>query len=129
MRPACIRQSVAAASRGSRLAFGIVAMAKSIHVPKSYGFALILSLMLQVSSWLICFVAGSMYGPAEVSGGMVLNWRVWTLSCSAFWLGFLLVFVTRRESPSLWRLLYTGLAFPILFITAAYLVANIYGER
>ena len=70
-----------------------------------------------------------MYGPAEVSGGMVLNWRVWTLSCSAFWFGFLLVFLTRRESPSPWRLLYTALAFPILFITAACLVANIYGER
>lgn len=95
----------------------------------SYGYALVLSLMFQVSAWAMCFFKMYMWehGPAEVSGGVLINWRVWFISCSLYWLGFLVVFLTRRENPSVWRVLYTGLAFPALFIAAASLFPRFYG--
>jgi len=83
--------------------------------------------MFQVSAWAMCFIGGSMYGPAEVSGGILLNWRVWFSSCGIYWLGFLAVFLTQRVEPSLWRLLYVGLAFPVLFVMAGFLVPRFLG--
>ncbi len=94
----------------------------------SYGYALVLSLMFQVSAWAMCF-ANQMYDPAEIRGGVLLNWRVWFMSCGSYWLGFLVVFLTRRQSPTVWRVLYTGLGFFALFIAAAVLVPRIYGAN
>jgi len=94
----------------------------------SYGYALFLSLMFQVSAWAMCFI-NQMHEPAEISGGVLLNWRVWFISCGLYWLGFLPVFLTRRENPSAWRVLYTGLGFPVLFIAAALVVLRIYGTN
>ena len=102
-------------------------MTKSTQLLHSYGYAVILSLMFQVAAWAKCFVGGSMYGPVEISGGMLLNWRVWFISCGVYWLGFLAVFLTRRQSPSAGRVLYTGLGFPTLFIATALLVPRVYG--
>jgi hypothetical protein len=98
--------------------------AEQLH---SYGYAVKLSLVFQMIAWGKCFVDGSMYGPAEISGGVLFNWRVWFISCAAYWLGFLAVFLTRRQNPTVWRVLYTGLGFPPLFIAAALLVPRIYG--
>ena len=102
-------------------------MTKSTQLFHSYGYAVVLSLMFQVSAWAVCFVNGSMYGPAEISGGILLNWRAWFISCGVYWLGFLGVFLTRRQGPSAWRVLYTGLGFPALFIAVAFLVPRVYG--
>ena len=104
-------------------------MTKTKELLHSYGYALVLSLMFQVSAWAMCFFNGSMYGPAEVSGGVLLNWRVWFISCGLYWLGFLGLFLPQRQNPSVWRVLYSGLAFPVLFIAAALLVPRIYGAN
>ena len=102
-------------------------MAASIHIPRSYGFGLALSLMFQISAWVMCFFNGSLYGPAEVSGGFLLNWRAWFLSVGTYWFSFLALYLTRRENPSVWRVIYVALSFPALFITAAYLVPRFFG--
>ena len=103
-------------------------MANSKELLHSYGYALVLSLMFQVSAW--AMGCSKMYmwehRPAEVIGVVLINWRVCRISCSLYWLGFLAVFLTRRENPSVWRVLYTGLAFPALFIAAALLVPRFY---
>ncbi len=104
-------------------------MTKSTELLHSYGYALVLSLMFQLTAWGKCFVDGSMYGPAELSAGLVFNWRVWFASCAVYWLGFLAVFLTRRQSPSIWRVVYTGLAFPALFTAAALLSPRFYGAN
>jgi len=102
-------------------------LTKTQELLHSYGYALVLSLMFQVSAWALCFINGSRYGPAEISGGVLLNWRVWFISCGVYWVGFLVMFLTRRQNPPVWRAIYTGLGFPALFITAALLVPRIYG--
>jgi hypothetical protein len=102
-------------------------MTKSTELVHSYGYALVLSLVFQVSAWAMCFANGSMYGPAEISGGALLNWRVWFISCGVYWLGFLAVFLTQREQPSVWRVVYTGLGFFVLFVAAAFFVPRVYG--
>jgi hypothetical protein len=94
----------------------------------SYGYALVLSLMFQVSAWVMCLFNMPMeHEPVRVSGWILINLRMWFISCSLYWLGFLAVFFTRRENPSIWRVLYTGLAFPALFIAVASLVPRFYG--
>ena len=102
-------------------------MTKTAELLHSYGYALVLSLMFQVTAWGKCFVDGQMYGPTEIIGGWLFNWRVWFISCAAYWLGFLVVFLTRRQNPLVWRVAYTGLAFPALFTAAALLVPRLYG--
>ena len=104
-------------------------MTNSKELLRSYAYALVLSLMFQVSAWAMCFFSGCRFEhePAEVSGGVLINLRVWFIACSLYWLGFLAVFLTRRETPSVWRVLYTGLAFPALLIAAALLVPRFYG--
>jgi hypothetical protein len=93
----------------------------------SYGSALVLSLMFQVSGWVMCLLNMPMeHSIVEVSW-ILLNMRMWFISCCLYWLGFLAVFFTRRENPSVWRVLYTGLAFPALFIAVASLVPRFYG--
>ncbi len=115
-------------STGSLIQFGnMPPMTKATEMFHSYGYAVVLALMFQSSAWAACFIAGSMYGPAEVSGGVLLNWRVWFISCAIYWLGFLAVFLTKRQHPPLWRVLYAGLGFPALFIAAALLVPRLYG--
>ena len=101
-------------------------MTKSTQLLRGYSYAVNLSLMFQVSAWARCFVNG-MYGPPEISGGTLLNWRTWFISCGLYWLGFLGIFLTRRENPPAWRVIYTGLAFPALFIAAALVVPRVYG--
>ena len=117
-----------AARRACSRAFGDVRpMTRIGELLHWSGYGVVLSLMFQVSAWVVCFFNGSMYGPAQVSGGVLLNWRVWFISCAAYWLGFLGVFLTRRQRPPPWRVLYTGLGFPALFIAAAILVPRVYG--
>ncbi len=102
-------------------------MKRAINIPRSYGYAVVLGLMFQASAWLLCAVHQAGSGQSEISGGIALNWRTWTISTCLYWFGFLAVFMTKREGPSLWRLVYTGLAFPVLFVAAARLVATLYG--
>jgi hypothetical protein len=102
-------------------------MTNSFQLLHSYGYALVLSLMFQVTAWVKCFVDGSIYGPAEINGGLLFNWRVWLISCALYWLGFLAVFLLRRQNPSVWRVLYTGLAFPVLFTAGALFIPRFYG--
>lgn len=101
-------------------------MTKTRELLHSYGYALVLTLMFQGSTWAMCFVNG-MYGPPEISGGVLLNWRTWFISCGLYWLGFLGIFLTRRDNPPAWRVLYTGLAFPAMFVAAALLIPRAYG--
>jgi hypothetical protein len=101
-------------------------MTNATELLHAYGYAVVLSLLFQVSAWAKCFV-GEMYGPAEISGGVLLSWRVWFIACAAYWLGFLVVFLTRRQNPPVWRVFYTGLGFPALFIAAAIFVPRVYG--
>jgi hypothetical protein len=104
-------------------------MRQAINIPRSYGYAVVLALMFQVSAWLLCAVHQSGSGEAETSDGIALNWRTWIISTCIYWLGFVAVFLTKREGPSLWRLVYTGLAFPVLFVAAARVVATVYGGK
>jgi hypothetical protein len=101
-------------------------MTKTKELLHSYGYAVVLSLMFQVSAWAMCFVNGSMYAPAEINGAVLLNWRVWLISCGLYWLGFLGVFLPQRQNPTVWRVLYAGLGFPVLFAAAALLVPRMY---
>jgi hypothetical protein len=94
---------------------------------RSYGHAILLSFFFQLATWELCLMEQSPTGEAVVSDGMAFNWRVWFISCSVFWLGFLIVFLSKRERPSLWRVIYAGLAFPVLFVTVAFIVAKKYG--
>lgn len=104
-------------------------MTKTGELLHSYRYTVVLGLMFQVSAWAICFFNGSMYGPAETSGGVLLNWRVWFISCGLYWLGFLMVFLPQRQNPTTWRVLYTALGFPVMFVAAALLVPAIYGTN
>ena len=102
-------------------------MAIGTHITKPYSEALLLSLVFQVLAWLACFYSGSSFGRSDISGGFLLNWRSWIISCCIYWFGFLAVFFTRRERFSFWRLCYVRYGFPILFIVAAYVIPRIYG--
>jgi hypothetical protein len=102
-------------------------MAKSTHIPQPYGDALVLSLVFQVLAWLACFIAAPTFRFAGSSDEFLLNWRSWIISCSVFWFGFLVVFLTQREQPSRWRLLYVRYGFLFLFFVAAFTVPRIYG--
>ncbi len=104
-------------------------MPKGALSKRSYDPALVLSLMFQLSAWLMCFFNDCTYryDSADLASPMVLNWRTWFISCGVYWLGFLVVFLTQRRRPAAWRRLYTGVAFPCLFIAAAFLVRRFYG--
>jgi hypothetical protein len=113
------RQAVVQSEFGNRCR-----MTNNNELLHSYAYALFLSLMFQLSAWVMCFLRGCRFEhePPAVSGAVLINLRVWFISCSLYWLGFLAVFFTQREKPSVWRVLYTGLAFPALLIAAALLV-------
>lgn len=105
-------------------------MANNKELLRSYSYALVLSLMFQVSAWAMCLSRTYLWehGPVGAGTEALITWRVFRVSCSLYWLGFLAVYLTRRESPSAWRVLYTGLAFPTLFIAATALVPRLYGD-
>jgi hypothetical protein len=82
----------------------------------------VLSVIFQGAAWLLCFVVQDASGSLEHSGGVTLNGRTWCVSCSLYWLAFLIALLITRDRPIRWLLRCLAFAYPVMFVAAAALL-------
>ena len=103
--------------------FGLeYAMTRSTPFPRTYGDVVVVTLLLQCAAWMLCLVAQPRMDSFEHDGGLMLNWRTWTVSCCVYWFCFLIALLTKPASRSLWQMRCLAFAYPVLFVTVAALL-------